>query len=123
MIQVFVKDLILPSTAIIEWQLLAHYNVGNFVVVEIAAVPRIVILSASRPFIARGIHNFGGHNSVGQQNSFMSDHYRLTEHQLERIKPYFPRSHTRPRVDDRRVISRIIRVIQNGQQMVGCAAR
>jgi len=44
----------------------------------------------------------------------MSDHYWLTEAQLERIKPYFPRSHGRPRVDDRRVISGIIHVIKNG---------
>ena len=44
----------------------------------------------------------------------MSDHYWLTEAQLERIKPYFPRSHGRPRVDDRRVISGIIHVIRNG---------
>lgn len=44
----------------------------------------------------------------------MSDHYWLTEPQLERIKPYFPRSHGRPRVDDRRVISGIIHVIRNG---------
>lgn len=44
----------------------------------------------------------------------MSDHYWLTETQLERIKPYFPRPHGRPRVDDRRVISGIIHVIRNG---------
>jgi putative transposase len=44
----------------------------------------------------------------------MSDHYWLTEAQLERIRPYFPRSHGRPRVDDRRVISGIIHVIRNG---------
>lgn len=44
----------------------------------------------------------------------MSDHYWLTEPQLERIKPYFPRSHGKPRVDDRRVISGIIHVIRNG---------
>ena len=44
----------------------------------------------------------------------MSDHYWLTEDQLKRIKPYFPRSHGRPRVDDRRVISGIIHVIRNG---------
>jgi hypothetical protein len=30
----------------------------------------------------------------------MADHYWLTENQLERIKPYFPRSHGKPRVDD-----------------------
>lgn len=44
----------------------------------------------------------------------MSDHFWLSEAQLERIKPYFPRSHGRPRVDDRRVISGIIHVIRNG---------
>ena len=44
----------------------------------------------------------------------MSDHYWLTENQLECIKPYFPVSHGRPRVDDRRVISGIIHVIRNG---------
>lgn len=44
----------------------------------------------------------------------MSDHYWLTEDQLERIKPYFPQSHGRPRVDDRRVISGINYVIRDG---------
>ena len=44
----------------------------------------------------------------------MSDHYWLTETQLDSIRPYFPRSHGRPRVDDRRVISGIIHVIRNG---------
>jgi putative transposase len=44
----------------------------------------------------------------------MSYHYWLTVAQLERIKPYFPRSHGVPRVDDRRVLSGIIHVIRNG---------
>jgi transposase len=44
----------------------------------------------------------------------MSDHYWLTEHQFECIKPYFPRPHGKPRVDDRRVISGIIHVIRIG---------
>ena len=44
----------------------------------------------------------------------MSDHYWLTEPQLERIKPYFPQPHGRPRVDDRRIVSGIIHVIRNG---------
>jgi len=44
----------------------------------------------------------------------MSDHYWISEAQLERIKPHFPRSHGVPRVDDRRVISGIIHVIRNG---------
>jgi putative transposase len=43
----------------------------------------------------------------------MSDQYWLSEAQLERIKPYFPLSHGRPRVDDRRVISGIVQVIRN----------
>ena len=36
--------------------------------------------------------------------------------QLERIKPFFPRSHGAPRVDDRRVVSGIIYVIKHGLQ-------
>jgi transposase len=44
----------------------------------------------------------------------MSDHYWLSEAEIERMKPYFPRSHGRPRVDDRRIISGIIHVIRNG---------
>lgn len=44
----------------------------------------------------------------------MSDYYWLTEPQLERIKPYFPKSHGKLRADDRRVISGIIHVIRNG---------
>ena len=33
---------------------------------------------------------------------------------MRRIEPYFPLSHGVPRVDDRRIISRIIFVIRNG---------
>lgn len=40
----------------------------------------------------------------------MPDNYWLSETQIERIKPYFPRSHGVPRVDDRRVLSGIIHV-------------
>lgn len=40
----------------------------------------------------------------------------LSESQLERIKPFFPRSHGAPRVDDRRVVSGIIYVIKHGLQ-------
>ena len=46
----------------------------------------------------------------------MSDHYWLSEAQLNRIKPHFPRSHGVPRVDDRRVISGIIHVLKRGLQ-------
>ncbi len=40
----------------------------------------------------------------------------LTELQLARIRPYFPRSHGIARVDDRRVISGIIYVLKHGLQ-------
>ena len=33
---------------------------------------------------------------------------------MERLRPHFPRSHGRPRVDDRRVLSGIIFIIGNG---------
>ena len=44
----------------------------------------------------------------------MSDLIWLSQAQMRRIEPYFPLSHGRPRVDDRRVISGIIFVIRNG---------
>lgn len=40
----------------------------------------------------------------------------LSESQLERIKPFFPRSHGAPRVDDRHVVSGILYVIKHGLQ-------
>ena len=44
----------------------------------------------------------------------MSDQFWLTEAELKRIAPYFPKSHGVPRVDDRCVVSGIIYVIRNG---------
>ena len=44
----------------------------------------------------------------------MSEVFMLTRKQMSLIKPYFPLSHGRPRVDDRRVISGILYVIKNG---------
>ncbi len=44
----------------------------------------------------------------------MSDLYWLTEEQLARLAWYFPKSHGKPRVDDRRVLSGIIFVNRNG---------
>ena len=46
----------------------------------------------------------------------MSQLFYLSAEQLERIKPFFPRSHGIPRVDDRKVISGIIYVIKHGLQ-------
>ena len=36
----------------------------------------------------------------------MSDLYWLTDEQMTRLKPFFPKSHGRPRVDDRPHIAR-----------------
>ena len=44
----------------------------------------------------------------------MSDLYWLTDEQMARLEPYFPKSHGRPRVDDRRVLSGIVFVNRNG---------
>ena len=38
----------------------------------------------------------------------MSNLFWLTEEQMARLQPYFPKSHGRQRVDDRRVLSGII---------------
>lgn len=44
----------------------------------------------------------------------MSTLYWLSDAQMERLKPFFPRSHSKPRVDDRRVLSGIIFINRNG---------
>lgn len=44
----------------------------------------------------------------------MRDLYWLTDEQMARLSPYFPKSHGKPRVDDRRVLSGIIFVNRNG---------
>lgn len=44
----------------------------------------------------------------------MSDLYWLTDDQMERLRPFFPRSHGKPRVDDRRLLSGIVFVNRNG---------
>ena len=44
----------------------------------------------------------------------MSDLFWLTDVQMERLQPFFPRSHGEPRVDDRRVLSGIVFVNRNG---------
>ena len=42
--------------------------------------------------------------------------FYLSESQMERISPFFPRSHGAPRVDDRHVVSGILYVIKHGLQ-------
>jgi transposase len=44
----------------------------------------------------------------------LSDLYWLTDEQMARLQPYFPRSHGKPRADDRRVLSGIIFVNRHG---------
>ena len=44
----------------------------------------------------------------------MSNLFWLTEAQMARLRPFFPKSHGRPRVDDRRVLSGIIFIDRNG---------
>jgi hypothetical protein len=44
----------------------------------------------------------------------MSDFFWLTEAQIERLKPFFPKSRSKPRVYDRRVLSGIIYIRRNG---------
>ena len=44
----------------------------------------------------------------------MSNFYWLSEDQMARLRPYFPKSRGKPRVDDRRVLSGIIFINRNG---------
>lgn len=44
----------------------------------------------------------------------MSNLFWLTEAQMARLQPFFPKSHGKPRVDDLRVLSGIIFVNRNG---------
>ena len=44
----------------------------------------------------------------------MSELYWLTDEQMARLVPYFPKNHDKPRVDDRRVLSGIVFVNRNG---------
>jgi transposase len=44
----------------------------------------------------------------------MSNLFWLTDEQVERLRPFFPMSHGKPRVDDRRVLSGIIFINRNG---------
>ena len=44
----------------------------------------------------------------------MSDLFWLTDAQMARLEPFFPKSHGKPRVDDKRVLSGIIFVNRNG---------
>ena len=44
----------------------------------------------------------------------MSDLFWLSDAQLAKLEPFFPKSHGKPRVDDKRVLSGIIFINRNG---------
>ncbi len=44
----------------------------------------------------------------------MSNHCWLTDAQMTRLQPFFPKSHGKPRVDDRRMLSGMIFISCNG---------
>ena len=44
----------------------------------------------------------------------MSELYWLSEAQVDRLRPFFPKPRGKPRVDDRRVLSGIIYIQRNG---------
>ena len=44
----------------------------------------------------------------------MSGQFWLTDEQVERLRPHFPKARDKPRVDDRRVLSGILHVLRNG---------
>ncbi len=44
----------------------------------------------------------------------MSDLFWLTDTQMARLQPFFPKPHGKPRVDDKRVLSGIIFINRNG---------
>lgn len=52
----------------------------------------------------------------------MSDLFWLTDSQMARLEPFFPKSHGKPRVDDRRVLSGIILINHNGLRRRDAAA-
>ena len=44
----------------------------------------------------------------------MSGQFWLTDEQVERLRPHFPKARGKPRVDDRRVLSGLLHVLRNG---------
>jgi putative transposase len=44
----------------------------------------------------------------------MSGQFWLTDKQVERLRPHFPKPRGKPRVDDRRVLSGVLFVLRNG---------
>jgi hypothetical protein len=54
----------------------------------------------------------------------MSNLFWLTDAQMARLQPFFPKSHGKPRVDDRRVLSGIIFINRNSKvEAIRCLKR
>lgn len=58
---------------------------------------------ADKPPLLGAVHGAG-----------LSNPFWLTDEQMRRLRPFFPKSHCKPRVDDRRVLSGIIFLNRNG---------
>jgi len=46
----------------------------------------------------------------------MSNPFWLTDEQMERLRPFFPKRHGKPRIDDRPVLSGVIVTSRNGMR-------
>jgi putative transposase len=82
---------------------------------RLASLTRAICLG-SGPINLRGFRVVQLLMQSMQEDPLMSDHYWLSETQIERRKSYFPCSQGVPRVDDRRVLSGIIYVLKRGLQ-------
>ena len=51
--------------------------------------------------------------TASKRSGDMSDLYWLTDEQMAKLAPFFPKSHGKPRVDDKRVLSGIILINRN----------
>ena len=60
--------------------------------------------------------------TVQKTSGDMSDLVRLTDAQMARLESLFPKSHGKPRVDDRRVLSGVIFINRNGLRWRGIPA-
>jgi transposase len=49
-----------------------------------------------------------------KRSADMSDLYWLSDAHMSKLEPFFPKSHGKPRVDDKRVLSGIIFINRNG---------
>ena len=78
-----------------------------------AGPPRLLDVTLGQdPLIFRWLRASGFENSAVKVN--MSDPFWLADAQMARLEPFVPKSHGKPRVDDRRVLSGIAFINRNG---------